>query len=169
MAGPYVYPNPMSLLNPKEWVDDGYGKNYKECVSLLKHYIPQLKNTWAGTWIKGPNVIETLNKGGTIIEGTAIATFLKGKTTFTSGKGHAALFLSARKARFEKEVWEVIEEDGKKKEVMKRVMVEEYLIAVIDQYPDSMGVQTRELKNRGKRNEEYVNYSNNGEAFSVIL
>jgi hypothetical protein len=128
-----------------------------------------LKGTWTGSWIKGPNVIETLNNGGTILEGTAIATFLKGKNTFTSGHGHAAFFVSARKAIFDKTVWEEVVVDGKKKEVKNIITVEEFLITVVDQYDGSDGIQERELPNRGKRNGEYVRYSNNGEAFCVIL
>jgi hypothetical protein len=51
MAGPYVYANPTSLINPKNWVDDGYENNPKACVSLLKHYVPQLKGTWTGNFL----------------------------------------------------------------------------------------------------------------------
>jgi hypothetical protein len=169
MAGPYVHPNPVSLTGIGNWVDDGYGKNYKECVSLLKYYIPELRNTWTGSWLKGPNVIETLNKGISIPRGTAIATFLKGKNAFTSGHGHAGFFVSARKSEFLKEVWVMVDENGKKKEVKREIMVEEYRITVVDQYHGSMGIHMRELKNYGKRDGEYVDYSNNGEACAVIL
>jgi ribosomal protein L19E len=92
-----------------------------------------------------------------------------GKNTFTSGHGHAAFFVSARKVKFDKTVWEEVEENGKKKEVRKVVEVEEYLITIVEQFKTSSGIIRRELPNKGKRNGEYVDYSNNGEAFCVIL
>ncbi|MDR2014385.1 MAG: hypothetical protein LBP99_02005, partial [Azoarcus sp.] len=87
MAGPYVYTNPTSLVG-KPYVADVAGNYLGECVSLLKRHIPALSNRKSTTWIKGPNVIETLKSGGTIIEGTAIATF----TQNGSFDGHAAFF-----------------------------------------------------------------------------
>jgi hypothetical protein len=169
MAGPYVYANPTSLVDSTKWVNDGYGGYYKQCVSLLKYYVPQLKGTSTSTWIKGVNVIETLNNGGSIAEGTAIATFLKGKNTFTSGHGHAAFFVSARKVKFKKDVWEEVEVNGKKKKVKKEVELEEYRITIVEQYDGSPGIYMRELQNYGKTDGEYNDYSNNGEAFCVIL
>jgi hypothetical protein len=51
----------------------------------------------------------------------------------------------------------------------KEPMAKKYRITAIMQYHSSTGIQMRELENHGKRNGEYVDYSNNGEAFAVIL
>jgi hypothetical protein len=51
----------------------------------------------------------------------------------------------------------------------KETMAKKYRITTITQYHSSIGIQMRELKNRDKRKGEYVNYSNNAEAFAVIL
>lgn len=63
MPGPYVYPNPRSQIG-KPYVADIAGNYLGECVSLLKHYIPGLQNRHTSTWIKGPNVMETIKMAG---------------------------------------------------------------------------------------------------------
>ncbi|MCL2165235.1 MAG: BPSL0067 family protein [Oscillospiraceae bacterium] len=144
MAGPYVYQNPTSLVG-KPYVADVRGNNLGECVSLVKHYISELQEEQSSTWIEGPNVIETLKNGGTIVEGTAIATFVDRRF-----KGHAAFF-----AGFEKDPSGNIR------------------IKIVDQYLGSQPsgrIILRPLKNKGKKaNGRYNDPSNNGEAFSVIL
>jgi hypothetical protein len=154
MAGPYVYLNPRSLVG-KPYVADIAGNHRGECVSLLKHYINELKNKRTTTWIEGPNVIETLEKGGTILEGTAIATFVNGRFPLPTPKepdahGHAAFFAGY-----------VRNKDG------------EIFISIVDQYLGkwpSGAIQERPLKNSGKDPDgNWSDRSNNGRAFSVIL
>ena len=147
LAGPYVYMNPLSLRN-KLHVADIAGNYEGECVSLVKKYIPELQNRSTRAWIEGPNVIETIKKGGTIIEGTAIATFKNGK--FISGHGHAAFFVG----------WVNDPDEG-----IRIRIVEQYLGA-----KPSVRVISRFLHSRGKDADgNYINPSNNGNAFSVIL
>jgi hypothetical protein len=147
MSGPYIYSNPRSLLNPNH-VADVAGNNMGECVSLVKRYVPELQNRSSRTWIAGRNIIETLQNGGTIIEGTAIATFRHG--SFESGHGHAAFF-----AGWFNDV----------KEGIRIIVVEQY-----NGLHPSLGVQERPLRSRGKNADgSYVDPSNNGEAFSEIL
>jgi len=147
MAGPYIYPNPLSLVGP-QYVADIAGNNLGECVSLVKRNIPALSNRTTRSWIEGQNVIETLKNGGTIMVGTAIATFRNGH--FESGHGHAAFFAGYTK-----------DKNG----VIRITIVEQYLGS-----RPSGGVITRTLRNRGKNADgSYVDPSNNGEAFSVIL
>jgi hypothetical protein len=56
MAGPFVKHDVLTLiLSPR--VDDGYGNNMGECVSLLKKYVPELNNQSTSAWKKGDNVI----------------------------------------------------------------------------------------------------------------
>jgi len=143
MAGPYIYPNPISLVG-KPYVADIAGNYLGECVSLVKHHIPALQNRSTRTWIKGPNVIETLKNDGVIMTGTAIATFRNGKFN-----GHAALF-----AGYEKDSSGNI------------------YIKIVDQYlggNPSGRIILRPLDNKGKKPDgSYIDPSNNGEAFSVI-
>jgi hypothetical protein len=149
MAGPYVYTNPTSLVD-KDHVADIAGNYLGECVSLVKKFIPELQNRRSSTWIEGPNVIETLKNGGTIIEGTAIATFRNG--SFVSGNGHAAFFagwVDDPKPRFGNPGIRIV---------------------IIDQFQGSGGIIQRPVYSLGKdTNGNYINPSNNGNAFSVIL
>jgi len=144
MAGPYIYLNSASLIG-KPYVADAAGNYLGECVSLVKHYIPELQNRSTRTWVKGSNVIETFKNGGAIVVGTAIATFRNG-----SFSGHAAFFAGI--------------ERGKNEEI--------YII-LVDQYlggRPSDGIISRRLQNKGKNtNGSYNDPSNNGEAFFVIL
>ncbi|MDR2017318.1 MAG: BPSL0067 family protein [Syntrophobacterales bacterium] len=149
MAGPYVYPNPTSQIG-KPHVADIAGNYLGECVSLVKRYIPELKNRSTSTWTKGPNVIETLKNGGTIMEGTAIATFVNGR--FVSGHGHAAFFVGSF-------------DDPNPEQGTPGIR-----IIIVEQFKNSVRIIERKLFNRGKNADgSYVNPSNNGEAFSVIL
>jgi hypothetical protein len=147
MSGPYIYSNPRSLIN-NEYVADVAGNNLGECVSLVKHYVPELQNRSSRTWIEGRNIIKTLREGGTIIEGTAIATFRNG--SFESGHGHAAFFAGWFKDH---------------KDEIRIIVIEQYLGG----FPTN-GIKERPLLNRGKNPDgSYVDPSNNGEAFSEIL
>jgi len=147
MAGPYVYSNPLSLVG-KDYVADVAGNYLGGCVSLVKHYIPELQNRTTASWIEGRNVIETIKSGGSIMIGTAIATFRNGR--FESGNGHAAFFAGSFKDP---------------KEGIRIIVVEQYLGG-----NPSNKIIKRELRNRGKNaNGTYNDPSNNGEAFSVIL
>jgi hypothetical protein len=136
---PYVPDRPEKPGQPKLY--------YGECVSLLKYYIPELLHRGKTTgWFKGPNVIESLKKGCSIMPGTAIATFNK----YRAFDGHAAFFAGT--------------ERGKNGEIF---------IVIVDQYKGSKpsnGIISRRLRNLGKdANGNYVEPSNNGEAFAVIL
>jgi hypothetical protein len=147
MAGPYVYLNPLSLRS-KLHVADIAGNYEGECVSLVKKYIPELQNRSTRAWIEGPNVVETIKKGGTIMEGTAIATFVDGR--FISGHGHAAFYVG----------WINDPNEG-----IRIRVVEQYL----GEYPTE-GVVDRLLHNWGKNPDgSYPHRSNNSAAFSVIL
>jgi hypothetical protein len=147
-AGSFVYDgNVNSLLNKKP-VKDIAGNYEGECVSLVKRYIPALQNRSTRDWKEGANVIEALKKGVTIAKGTAIATFVNGK--FISGHGHAAFYNGY-----------FYDNTG------------DLRISVIEQYNGtrpSDGVQERPLPNEGKdANGDWINRSNNGRAFSIIL
>jgi hypothetical protein len=89
MSSPFADADADSLEGG-DYVADVAGNYLGECVSLVKHHIPQLQNISTSAWKKGVNVIETLKSGGTIAKGTAIATFINGR--FTSGNGHAAFY-----------------------------------------------------------------------------
>lgn len=143
MAGPYVYPNPMSLVGNAH-VTDIAGNQLGECVSLVKRYITELQNRRSTTWVEGVNVIETIRNGGTILEGTAIATFKNGR--FISGNGHAAFYVN-----FENHPGGI-------------------RIRVVEQYSESVRIISRLLFNWGRNADgSYRDASNSGEAFSVIL
>ncbi|MDR1423047.1 MAG: BPSL0067 family protein [Azoarcus sp.] len=148
MSGPYIYSNPRSLIDPQKRVGDVAGNYVGECVSLLKYYIHDLQNRKTTLWMEGRNVIEAIERGESIAEGTAIATFINGR--FISGHGHAALF-----SRYTRD------ENG------------EIVIYVIEQYlggRPSTGIQERLLPNSGKNPDgTWHDRSNNGRAFSVIL
>jgi hypothetical protein len=147
MPGPFVYAG-VDALKDHSYVADIAGNYLGECVSLVKHYIPQLQNLSTGTWRKGVNVIETLKSGGTIAKGTAIATFINGH--FASGNGHAALYVE--RVRYT---------DGS----IRIYVMEQYLGGL-----PSGGIKKRLLRNFGKSaSGNYNNPSNNGEAFSVIM
>jgi hypothetical protein len=135
---PYVPDRPEKPGQPKLY--------YGECVSLLKYYIPELLHRGETTgWFEGPNVIESLKKGCSIMPGTAIATFINGKF-----KGHAAFFAGSF---------------NDPKQGIRIIVVEQYLGS-----QPSNGIISRKLHNRGKKaNRSYNEPSNNGEAFSVIL
>ena len=149
MAGPYVYPNPRSLVG-KPYAKDIAGRNEGECVSLIKKYITELQNKRTTTWIEGPNVIEIIKKGGTILEGTAIATFVNGR--FESGHGHAALYVG----------WI---NDPNPDQGIRIIVVEQYK----GTWPTN-GIKERPLLNYGKLPDgTWDRRSNNGRAFSVIL
>lgn len=78
----------------------------------------------------------------TIAKGTAIATFVKGKYPNNVTGNHAALYLS----QDNKGLW------------------------VVDQYKTSGGIKKRQLRHKGMTpTGEYVDPSNNGDAFSVII
>jgi len=147
MPGSYVYLNPMLLVG-KPYVADVAGNYLGECVSLVKHYIPALQNRKSSTWIEGPNVIETIRNGGAIAHGTAIATFKNER--FISNDGHAGFY-----AGYE------TDSSGN----IRINIVEQYLGG-----NPSVRIILRLLPNRGKdASGNYINPSNNGEAFSVIL
>jgi hypothetical protein len=77
----------------------------------------------------------------TLAKGTAIATFVDGKYPSHATGNHAALYLSQDKGG----IW------------------------VIDQYRGSRGIHKRYLRFQGKfPNGQYIDASNNGDAFSVI-
>ncbi|GHT95768.1 hypothetical protein AGMMS49545_19290 [Betaproteobacteria bacterium] len=144
MPGPFVYAH-AELLVGSAHVSDIAGEETGQCVSLVKRYIQLLQNVSSQTWKKGVNVIETLKNGGTIAKGTAIATFTGER--FMSRHGHAAFYLGHESYP-----------DGSIR------------IYVVEQYLRSDGVQKRLLQNRGKDSSgDYIDRSNNGEAFSVIL
>lgn len=146
MAGPYVYQNPMSLVG-RPYVADVANNYLGQCVSLVKHFIPGLQNRSTSSWIEGDNVVDTLRNGGSIPIGTAIATFRNGR--FISGSGHACFY-----AGFSNTAGNL-------------------RIIVVDQYlggQPSGGIISRPLRCLGKNaNGNYVNPSNNAEAFSVII
>lgn len=75
-----------------------------------------------------------------IAKGTAIATFVGGKYPNAQSGNHAALFISQDKHG----IW------------------------VVDQYKNSGGIKKRYLQFKGKKDNVYVDPSNNGDAFSVI-
>ncbi|MDR3158478.1 MAG: BPSL0067 family protein [Zoogloeaceae bacterium] len=147
MPGPFVYAN-AELLDGKPYVADIAGNYFGECVSLVKHHIVPLQNVSTKAWKEGVNVIEALKKGTMIAKGTAIATFVNGR--FESGHGHAAFYIR-----------HVFDPDG----VIRIEVIEQYL----GEKP-SGGVKKRLLPNHGKdKNGNYINRSNNGRAFSVIM
>jgi hypothetical protein len=149
MAGPYVYPNPHSLVG-HGYVADVANNNLGECVSLVKHFIPELQNRSTQTWVEGRNVIETLENGESILEGTAIATFVNGR--FISGHGHAAFYAG----------W--IHDTNSSPSTR---------ILIVEQFRGDRptnGIVKRLLPNYGKKPDgTWDRRSNNGRAFSVIL
>jgi hypothetical protein len=91
-----------------------------------------------------------IQNGSAIAHGTAIATFKN--MHFQSGNGHAAFFAGL--------VAEPNPQPGKPN----------IRIVIVDQYQGSGTIILRKLKNYGKdANGNYINSSNNGEAFAVIL
>jgi hypothetical protein len=144
MSSPFANADADSLEGG-DYVSDVAGNYLGECVSLVKHYIPQLQNLSTGAWKEGVNVVETLKSGGTIAKGTAIATFINGR--FASGNGHAAFDAGRDPAgsfRF--------------------YAMEQFL------HPPTGGIIKRFLLNRGKyASGNYIDPGNNGEAFSVIM
>lgn len=89
-------------------------------------------------WKEGIKVVENIND---IVKGTAIATFVDGRYPNKSTGNHAAFFISG-------------DERG---------------IVVVDQWKSKAAIGKRLLKRLGKdANGNYLNPSNNADAFSVI-
>lgn len=133
---PYVYTH-VDQLKDKPWVDGG------NCVSLIKHYAPGLKNISTLEWRAGERIMDAKD----IARGTAIATFENGRYPRRGiGQGnHAAFYL-----------WRI--HDG---------------IYVMDQFArgNRKGpyIGIRLISRSGKNPDgSYINPSNNADAFYVI-
>jgi hypothetical protein len=108
----------------------------EQCVALVQHYAGA-PNT--GSWKEGKSVFAE----GTIVKGTAIATFVNGRYESKSHGNHAALFISADATG----IW------------------------VMDQWKSDKKpkISKRHIKKKGTAKDgSFIDPSNNAEAFSVI-
>jgi hypothetical protein len=79
---PHVYQN-VSALQGKDQVENG------ECVRLVQHFLPHVGHT--STWRPGERVIDILERGGHIEQGTAVSTFVNGRYP-TGAHKHAGFY-----------------------------------------------------------------------------
>lgn len=88
-------------LEHKPLVGDG------DCVELVRRYAPTLKDRSTLTWHQGQRVVD-IGPGRTLIPGTVIATFYKGRYPSWPHGNHAAFFVRVTER----------DKDGKVTEIM---------------------------------------------------
>ena len=115
----------------------------KQCVVLLQHYA-SLPST--SLWKEGTKVVDSES----IAKGTAIATFKNGKYESKATGNHGAFFVTHIRDKEDKIV----------------------SISIMDQWADDTKkpyVSKRDIRRKGKSNNgDYVDPSNNADAYSII-
>lgn len=126
---PYIYPGAPQLQRK---IKAGNG----DCVALVRAYGP-LKNRPSSSWRQGAAVLNN----SSIVPGTAIATFVRGRYPNRPAGNHAAFFLRPGPGGF----W------------------------VIDQWKSKKLIEARFIESKGKLADGgYRSPSDNADAFSII-